>query len=302
MLCRACGHVVRCENCVGVADLPPRARRASSATTAAHSRRSRSAARPARRTRLERRGHGHRAGRGGRARALPRRARGTARSRHRRRLACAAGSTPCSRRMQAARDRHPGRHADGDQGARLRRASPWSACCSPIRRWSCPTFAPPSAPSSCSSRWRGGRGAADRPGRVIVQTYQPEHPAVAAVATHDYDGFARGELAAREETGYPPFARMIVLRIDARDPAAAGRRHRGGGGGDARRGLVGARAGTGAGAASSGSAAVPAGRSGCRRASVRRWWPRRARAPARRRGRRRPRRRRRRSPQRALTK
>jgi primosomal protein N' (replication factor Y) len=66
---------------------------------------------------------------------------------------------------------------------------------------------------------RAGRGG--RAGKVIIQTYQPEHPAVAAVATHDYDGFARGELAAREETSYPPFARMIVLRIDARDPAAA---------------------------------------------------------------------------------
>jgi primosomal protein N' (replication factor Y) len=44
---------------------------------------------------------------------------------------------------------------------------------------------------------------------------------VAAVVTHDYDGFARGELAAREETGYPPFARMIVLRIDARAPDTA---------------------------------------------------------------------------------
>jgi primosomal protein N' (replication factor Y) len=66
---------------------------------------------------------------------------------------------------------------------------------------------------------RAGRG--DRPGRVIIQTYRPDHPSVAAVVTHDYEGFARGELAAREEAAYPPFARMIVLRIDARDPATA---------------------------------------------------------------------------------
>jgi len=66
---------------------------------------------------------------------------------------------------------------------------------------------------------RAGRG--DRPGRVIIQTYDPEHPAIAAAATHDYEGFAREELAGREEAGYPPFSRMIALRIDARDGARA---------------------------------------------------------------------------------
>jgi primosomal protein N' (replication factor Y) len=62
---------------------------------------------------------------------------------------------------------------------------------------------------------RAGRG--DRPGRVIVQTYSPEHAAIAAVRTHDYEGFVRGELAARQEADYPPYARMIVLRLDAAD-------------------------------------------------------------------------------------
>jgi primosomal protein N' (replication factor Y) len=66
---------------------------------------------------------------------------------------------------------------------------------------------------------RAGRG--DRPGRVIIQTYAPDHPAITAAATHDYEGFAHAELAAREETGYPPFSRMIALRIDARDGARA---------------------------------------------------------------------------------
>jgi primosomal protein N' (replication factor Y) len=66
---------------------------------------------------------------------------------------------------------------------------------------------------------RAGRG--DRPGRVIIQTYKPEHAAIASVKTHDYDGFVRGELEARREVGYPPFARMVVLRIDAQDEAAA---------------------------------------------------------------------------------
>jgi primosomal protein N' (replication factor Y) len=63
---------------------------------------------------------------------------------------------------------------------------------------------------------RAGRG--DRPGRVIVQTYRPENPAIAAVRTHDYHGFVRKELDFRRDADYPPFARMIVLRLDGRDP------------------------------------------------------------------------------------
>ena len=59
---------------------------------------------------------------------------------------------------------------------------------------------------------RAGRG--DRPGRVLVQTYRPDHPSIIAVQTHDYEGFVRGELAAREEVGYPPFTRMVALRLD----------------------------------------------------------------------------------------
>ena len=66
---------------------------------------------------------------------------------------------------------------------------------------------------------RAGRG--DQPGRVIVQTYSPDNPAIAAVATHDYDAFARDELASRREADYPPYARIIVLRIDASDEAHA---------------------------------------------------------------------------------
>jgi primosomal protein N' (replication factor Y) len=63
---------------------------------------------------------------------------------------------------------------------------------------------------------RAGRG--DRPGRVIVQTYTPSHPAITSVQTHDYLGFVRRELEYRRESDYPPFSRMIVLRLDARDP------------------------------------------------------------------------------------
>jgi primosomal protein N' (replication factor Y) (superfamily II helicase) len=62
---------------------------------------------------------------------------------------------------------------------------------------------------------RAGRGA--RPGRVIIQTYTPDHPAVAALPAHDYEGFVLGELARRKESAYPPFSRLIALRLEGQD-------------------------------------------------------------------------------------
>jgi primosomal protein N' (replication factor Y) len=65
---------------------------------------------------------------------------------------------------------------------------------------------------------RAGRG--DKPGRVIVQTLQPEHYALQAAATHDFAAFAAAELAARRELGYPPFSRLILLRCEGTQAAA----------------------------------------------------------------------------------
>jgi primosomal protein N' (replication factor Y) len=68
---------------------------------------------------------------------------------------------------------------------------------------------------------RAGRG--DMPGRVVFQTYQPDHPAVQLAARHDYDGFYRTELEARRELGYAPFSRLVAVRVDAGDDAKAKR-------------------------------------------------------------------------------
>ena len=65
---------------------------------------------------------------------------------------------------------------------------------------------------------RAGRG--DRPGRIVVQTYCPEHPAIQFLRDHDYEGFVRDELARRESASYPPFSRMIALRLDGRHAAS----------------------------------------------------------------------------------
>jgi primosomal protein N' (replication factor Y) len=56
---------------------------------------------------------------------------------------------------------------------------------------------------------RAGRG--ERPGRVIIQTYTPDHYAIRAAARHDYETLARAELRVRREAGYPPFGRLTRL-------------------------------------------------------------------------------------------
>jgi primosomal protein N' (replication factor Y) len=61
----------------------------------------------------------------------------------------------------------------------------------------------------------GRAGRADSPGKVILQTYQPDHPAVRLAAQHDYEGFYAEEIQAREEVGYPPFTRLVTVRVHA---------------------------------------------------------------------------------------
>jgi primosomal protein N' (replication factor Y) len=68
---------------------------------------------------------------------------------------------------------------------------------------------------------RAGRG--DRPGRVLIQTLQPEHYVLEAVVEHDFRNFADREIEQREELGYPPFGRLILLRYEAPDFAATQR-------------------------------------------------------------------------------
>ncbi len=66
---------------------------------------------------------------------------------------------------------------------------------------------------------RAGRG--DSPGRVIVQTWDPAHPAVALAARHDVDAFLDRELGDRRELGYPPLSRAALVRVDAVDQEQA---------------------------------------------------------------------------------
>jgi primosomal protein N' (replication factor Y) len=67
----------------------------------------------------------------------------------------------------------------------------------------------------------GRAGRAETPGEVILQTFQPEHSAVRLAAQHDYERFYTEEIVSREEVGYPPFARLVSVRVHAGAEAEA---------------------------------------------------------------------------------
>jgi primosomal protein N' (replication factor Y) len=69
-----------------------------------------------------------------------------------------------------------------------------------------------------------GRSGRDAPGRVIVQTFQPDARAVVYAARHDVRGFLDGELERRRALGYPPFrhlVRIVVSGPEQADPLRA---------------------------------------------------------------------------------
>ncbi|NPU84901.1 MAG: primosomal protein N' [Syntrophaceae bacterium] len=62
---------------------------------------------------------------------------------------------------------------------------------------------------------RSGRG--DTPGRVVIQTYNPEHYAVRHARGHDFEAFYRDEIPQRQALSYPPFTRLAQVRISGLD-------------------------------------------------------------------------------------
>jgi primosomal protein N' (replication factor Y) len=63
---------------------------------------------------------------------------------------------------------------------------------------------------------RTGRG--EQPGRVILQTYTPEHPVIEAVQRQSVTDFIATELEQRRDLNYPPWGRLVLLRITSPDP------------------------------------------------------------------------------------
>ncbi|HEU4973018.1 MAG TPA: primosomal protein N', partial [Gaiellaceae bacterium] len=75
-----------------------------------------------------------------------------------------------------------------------------------------------------------GRSGRDAPGRVIVQTFQPDATPFAFAMRHDVGGFLAQELERREELAYPPFSHLVAVVVsgpDAGDVARALRELRG---------------------------------------------------------------------------
>ncbi|GJE54170.1 MULTISPECIES: primosomal protein N' [Methylobacterium] len=66
---------------------------------------------------------------------------------------------------------------------------------------------------------RAGRG--ERPGRALVQTFQPDHPVIAALLSGDAERFYEEEIAQRENAGLPPFGRLAALIVSAAEREVA---------------------------------------------------------------------------------
>jgi primosomal protein N' (replication factor Y) len=67
----------------------------------------------------------------------------------------------------------------------------------------------------------GRAGRSSLGGRVVLQTFAPEHYVIQAAALHDVKGFYEHELDQRKRLGYPPFSRLVRLEYRNGDPVKA---------------------------------------------------------------------------------
>jgi len=66
----------------------------------------------------------------------------------------------------------------------------------------------------------GRAGRDENPGRVVIQTYSPAHPAIRFAKTHDYKNFYHYELEQRKKAIFPPFSLFIRILFSGEDEAA----------------------------------------------------------------------------------
>ena len=72
----------------------------------------------------------------------------------------------------------------------------------------------------------GRAGRKGKQGQVIIQTYEPSHPVLQDVLRNDFKGLYEKQMALRRQFGYPPFYRLVMIRLKHKDfqklnPAAA---------------------------------------------------------------------------------
>ena len=63
----------------------------------------------------------------------------------------------------------------------------------------------------------GRAGRADRPGRVILQTYMPDHPVIRAIGNGDREAFLNAESHDREAGGMPPYGQLVGIIVSGKD-------------------------------------------------------------------------------------
>lgn len=69
----------------------------------------------------------------------------------------------------------------------------------------------------------GRAGREEKPGRVLLQSFSPEHPVMQALIRDDFPGFLKAEAAQREPGHWPPYGRLVALIISSEDARAAER-------------------------------------------------------------------------------
>lgn len=87
-----------------------------------------------------------------------------------------------------------------------------------------PDFRSPERAFQLITQASGRAGRGDRPGKVIIQTYDPEHYAISMAAGNDYEAFYSGEMKFRKFMMYPPFSDIfqILFTSDSEENAKAG--------------------------------------------------------------------------------
>jgi primosomal protein N' (replication factor Y) len=68
-----------------------------------------------------------------------------------------------------------------------------------------------------------GRSGRDAPGRVLIQTFQPDSRPVELASRHDVPRFLTGELERRRELGYPPFRHLVRVLVSGPEPGPVSR-------------------------------------------------------------------------------
>lgn len=67
----------------------------------------------------------------------------------------------------------------------------------------------------------GRAGRADKKGEVMIQTYNPEHYAIALAQNQDYESFYHKEMQVRHQGNYPPFFYTVLISVASKDEQAA---------------------------------------------------------------------------------